>query len=200
MFNIFKPRNRRRTLFITDLQTKFTIALMGLIVGISLILVTTLALLFKGKLTFFWMTDEIIKQIMFDSILPVAIIGIILFSLSLWAVILISHKIYGPLYRFNMYLKKLTSGQEAGELKFRTGDAMDGLKEVYNEIRKNLESTLHYNYEEMVDIFSKLQNILDKLHDKKIEHKELYNSLQNVCSRIAHALDITSDAIEPENK
>jgi hypothetical protein len=61
-----------------------------------------------------------------------------------------------------------------------------------------MERTLHYNYDEMVAIFSILQDILDKLYNKKIQSKQLNDALQDVCNRLAKALDVTSDTIKKE--
>ena len=112
--------------------------------------------------------------------------------------ILTTHKIYGPLYRLRVYIKKLSEGEPADELRFRKGDAIHGLKEIYMDLRKSLEKTLHYDYEEMVRVFSELQLILDKVYTKQIKEKELSDSLQEICDRLAKALDKTSEAIEKE--
>ena len=197
---MFKPSNRRRTLIIGGLQIKMIIAVLGLVIGISLILLAVSFYLFNLNLHTLPVGESLLGPIMTNSLVPVIFITIILFAASTWAVILMSHKIYGPLHRFGIYIRKLSSGEATDELKFRTGDAVDGLKEVYNEIRQVLEKTLNYDYNEMSSIFHELQNLLDKIYHKKIDDKDLYNRLQDLCNRIAHALDITSDVIEPEDK
>jgi hypothetical protein len=52
----------------------------------------------------------------------------------------------------------------------------------------------------MVKIFSELQDILDKVYNKKIQDRQLYNSLQDACDKLAKALDITSETIETDKE
>ncbi len=176
------------------------IALLGIIAGISAILVSSLFLFFKGNMSTLSIAAEQTQQILSDSIWPVVIMAIILFVVSVWAIIMITHKIYGPLYRLSSYIKKLSDGEVTEEIKFRRGDAIDGLKEIYNDLRKSLEKTLRYDYTEMVTVFSELQQILDKMYHKKIRDSELFDLLQDICDRLAKALDVTSEVIESEGK
>lgn len=172
------------------------LAVTGLIIGVAVILATALFFIFKSKISFLSISEEAANQILLDSILPIVIIAVVLFAVSYWAVIHISHKIYGPLYRFGVYLKKLRNGEMTEELKFRKHDAVDGLKEIYNDLRQAFEKTLKYDYKEMIGIFTELQNMLDKVHQKKLNDEELSESLQNISNRIAKALDVTSEVIE----
>lgn len=191
-------KNRRKKLIVYNLQIQLIIAILGLIVGVSVILVTSLFLIFKSNMSDLPITEESINEILYNSSVPVIIVGIIVFVVSLWAIILITHKIYGPLYRLSAYIRKLSNGEVTDELKFRRGDAIDGLKEIYNDLRQSLDRTLHYDYKEMVKIFAELEDALDKMYNKKIKDKQLYDSLQDACDRLAKALDITSEAIEEE--
>lgn len=172
------------------------LAVTGLIISVAVILATALFFIFKSKISFLSISEEAANQILLDSILPIVIIAVVLFAVSYWAVIHISHKIYGPLYRFGVYLKKLRNGETTEELKFRKHDAVDGLKEIYNDLRQAFEKTLKYDYKEMIGIFTELQNMLDKVHQKKLNDEELSESLQNISNRIAKALDVTSEVIE----
>ncbi len=187
---------RRRILIIHGLQVQLIIAIMGLIIGVSLILLASICFILYDQLISSGISQQLIGKIFSSTTVPIIVIGIIIFSASLWAVILISHKIYGPLYRLSRYIKRISNGEKTKDFELRKGDAINGLKEIYNELRYNLEKTLHYNYNEMVNIFSELENILDKLYNKEIPERELYSSLQNICNRTAKALDITSEAID----
>lgn len=193
-------KNRRRKIILHNLQIRLIIALMGLIISISAILVISLFLIFKNNVSTLSVSAELIKQVLSDSIWPVIAIALILFIISMWAIVLITHKIYGPLYRLCIYIKKMSNGETTDDLQFRKGDAVDGLKEIYNDLRQSFEKTLHYNYEEMVKIFSELQDILDKVYNKKIQDRQLYNSLQGACDKLAKALDITSETIETDKE
>jgi len=193
-------KNRRRKIILHNLQIRLIIALMGLVVSISAILVISLFLIFKNNVSTLSVSEELIKQVLSDSIWPVIAIALILFIISMWAIVLITHKIYGPLHRLCAYIKKMSNGETTDDLQFRKGDAVDGLKEIYNDLRQSFEKTLHYDYEEMVKIFSELQDILDKVYNKKIQDRQLYNFLQDACDKLAKALDITSETIETDKE
>lgn len=193
-------RNRRRKIIIHGLQAQLIVAILGLVFGISLILLVSLYLILKNNLANLPVAEELIQEAMRASIWPVVIIGIVLLIGSGWSIILITLKIYGPLYRLRKYIKKISDGEITAELEFRRGDAINGLQEIYNDLRKSMKKTLHYDYGAMVKIFSELQDILDKMYEKKTYNHELYNSLQEVCSKLAKALDITSEAIESEEE
>ncbi|NOR16140.1 hypothetical protein GQ543_00295 [candidate division WOR-3 bacterium] len=193
-------KNRRRKIILHNLQIQLIIALMGLVISISSILVISLFLIFKNNVSTLSVSEELIKQVLSDSIWPVIAIALILFIISMWAIVLITHKIYGPLHRLCAYIKKMSNGETTDDLQFRKGDAVDGLKEIYNDLRQSFEKTLHYDYEEMVKIFSELQDILDKVYNKKIQDRQLYNFLQDACDKLAKALDITSETIETDKE
>ncbi len=193
-------RNRRRKIIIHSLQAQLIVAILGLVFGISLILLVSLYLILKNNLANLPIAEELIQEAMRASIWPVVIIGIVLLIGSGWSIILITLKIYGPLYRLRKYIKQISDGEISPELEFRRGDAINGLQEIYNDLRQSMKKTLHYDYGAMVKIFSELQDILDKMYEKKTYNHELYNSLQEVCSKLAKALDITSEAIESEEE
>ena len=193
-------RNRRIKIIIHSLQAQLIVAILGLVFGISLILLVSLYLILKNNLANLPIAEELIQEAMRASIWPVVIIGIVLLIGSGWSIILITLKIYGPLYRLRKYIKQISEGEISPELEFRRGDAINGLQEIYNDLRQSMEKTLHYDYGAMVKIFSDLQHILDKMYEKKIYNHQLYDSLQEVCSKLAKALDITSEAIESEEE
>jgi len=185
-------KNRRKTLIVSNLQFRLIIICMVLIIGISAILIVSLFMLLKNNIA----NLSIPGNLLYSPLYIVIIIAIVLYLVSLWILIHVSHRIYGPLYRLGQYIKDLVQGKKTEELKFRKGDAIDGLKEIYNNLCKVLEKTLHYDYNELVKIFSELEDILDKMYNKKIEERELYTELQSICGRIAKALDITAETIK----
>lgn len=192
-----EKEKRRKQFVLHGLQKKLIITIMGIVISISVSLVLLSFLLYKyNSMGFIAPEDQ--TRVLVSSLWPVIITAIVLYALCLWIFIIITHRIYGPLYRLTRYIKKLVNGDITDEITFRKDDAITGLKEIYNDLRQSLEKTLHYNYTEMVHIFSELENILDKIYYKKIKDRELYDSLQECCSKLAHALDITSEAIEKD--
>jgi len=193
-----KRSYKRRKFILHTMQIKLILALFGIVAAVAIVLVAECFIILKNNASILRISPELVNELLNQSVWPVVIIGIILLLACLWALILATHKIYGPLYRLRMYIKKLCDGEPTDELRFRRGDAIHGLKEIYSDLRKSIEKTLHYDYQEMVKIFSELQQILDKVHTKEIKETELADSLQNICDRLAHALDKTSEAIHKE--
>jgi len=194
-----KIRNRRRTLFVSKIQYHLVIAGMGLVISASVVLVMAFFILLKNGFQLLpWepIIGDTLNSVLSQSLLNLVIVALVVYLMSLWALVLISHKVYGPIYRFGKYVKKLTEGEKTDELRFRMGDAIDGLKDIYDDLRQALEKTLHYDYKEMASIFAELQDLLDKIHEKKIKNEELAAKLQTLCNRIADALDITSEVVE----
>jgi len=191
---------KRRKFIIHNLQVTLIVTLVGLIIGVSAVLLISLFLSLKNNISALPISPELANQFLSDSMRSVVIVAVILYFASLWALIMITHKIYGPLYRFTRYIKKLSEGETTDDLVFRRGDAIVGLKEIYNELRRSLEKALFYDYKEMVKVFSQLEDILDRIYAKQIEHQDLYDSLEGLCNRIAKALDVTSGVIQVDKK
>jgi signal transduction histidine kinase len=192
--------NRRKIFIIHKLQVRIILRVTGIIVGVAVILLVAFIFILKNNISSLPISGELVNQALAKSIWPAIIIAIILFTVSAWLVILTTHKIYGPLYRLSRYIRKICNGEKTDDINFRRGDAIDGLTDIYNELRRTLEKTLHYDYKEMVRIFSGLEDVLDKLYNKKIRDRELYDELQRICNRIAKTLDITSDTIEKDKQ
>lgn len=193
-----QKKYRRKKVILHGIQVKLIIALLGIIAAVAIVLVAESFIIVRNNALEKNIPPQLINSLLKQSLWPVIVTGVILLIVSLWALTLATHKIYGPLYRLRVYIKKLCEGEPTDELHFRKGDAMHGLKEIYNDLRKSLEKTLHYDYEEMVKVFSELQHILDKVYTKEVKEKELSDSLQQICDRLAKALDKTSEAIAKE--
>ncbi len=183
------PKNRRKRLIVNRMQYRLIWYISLLVIATSLILITTVFLLF-GREIFYP------PKCLFVQFSILFILALVLYIINIRCAMQITNKIYGPLFRLTNYMRKLVNGEETEKLNFRKGDAIDGITEIYNELIKSLEKTLHYDYKELGKTFSELQDILDKIHNHSIGEEELYNSLQNICNRLAKALDITSEVIE----
>lgn len=182
-------KDRRKNLIVNRLQYRIIFYAFGLILGVSLILILSLIFIIGPELVFAQGRDYTLPIIIF------LIIAIVLYYISYVTLLKLSNRIYGPLYRLANHLKKLSEGIETGEIKFRKGDVINGIQEIYNELCHKLTKTLHYDYNELVNTFTQLEDILDRLHNKSISEDELYNSLEKICAKLAHALDLTSDVI-----
>ncbi|MEO0123465.1 MAG: hypothetical protein ABIL69_05605 [candidate division WOR-3 bacterium] len=184
---------RRKNLIVNRLQYRMVFHAFGLVLGVSLILILSLIFIFGPENVFAPGRNYTLPIIIF------IIIAIVLYYLSYVTLLRLSNRIYGPLHRLASYLKKLSEGIETGEIKFRKGDVVNGIQEIYNELCHSLTKTLHYDYNELVNTFSQLEDILDRIHSKSISENELYNSLEKICERLADALDLTTDVIHQKD-
>ncbi|MEO0184537.1 MAG: hypothetical protein ABIL22_06715 [candidate division WOR-3 bacterium] len=182
-------KNRRKSLIVNRLQYRMLLHSLGLVIGVSIILVALFVVIFGTKQVF------APGKCHFGHIAVFIIIALVLYYLSYTTILRLSNRIYGPLHRLANYLKQLSDGIETGDIKFRRDDIVNGIQEIYNELCHSLTKTLHYDYNELVNTFSQLEDILDRIHNKSISEQDLYLSLEKICSRLAHALDLTTEAI-----
>ncbi len=54
--------------------------------------------------------------------------------------ILLTHRIAGPIYRFEAYLKTLSRSEHTGPCKTRDGDELDSLRDVINEVAAHVDA------------------------------------------------------------
>jgi hypothetical protein len=194
-------KNRRRVRIIDGYQYRLIITLILLIIAVSAVLVGALFLMLRHTITVLPQpmpeNFDLHHQLLDRPFLIVIIIALILFIIAFWILIVITHKVYGPIYRLGKYIKAMSRGEKTGELHFRKGDAVDHMADLYNELYGSLHKTLHYNYNELVTIFSDLEDLLDQVYNRKIDDSRLFNTLQNLCNRIAKALDLTLEKVKP---
>jgi methyl-accepting chemotaxis protein len=187
--------NRRRVRIINEYQYRMILTMIFLIILISGILLGVLFLLIRHNIAVLPQplpdATNLFQRLLYQPFLIVVIIAMIIFIVSFWVLIVITHRIYGPIYRLGKFIKALSKGEKTGELRFRKGDAVDHMADLYNELYESLKKTLHYNYNELITVFSDLEDILDQVYKHKIDDTHLFNNLQALCNRIAKALDLT---------
>ena len=120
----------RKKIVVSKLQLSFIIATFGLIVGVSLTLIASVYFNVRYYLYSLPIAESIVKQISHDMILVIVAVASIIFIVSIFAVLIMSNKIYGPLWRFNQTLNKLAKGEEVEGFQIRKGDAIEGISQI----------------------------------------------------------------------
>lgn len=193
--------NRRRVRIINEYQYRLIITMIVLVILISMFLLGVMFILLRNNIAALPQPimpgTNLYHKLLYQPFLIVIIVALILFIIAFWLLIVITHRVYGPIYRLGKFIRALSKGEKTGELRFRKGDAVDHMADLYNELYESLKKTLHYNYNELVKIFSDLEDILDQVYQHKIEDTVLLNNLQTICNRIAKALDLTMDDMKP---
>lgn len=188
-------QNRRRVRIINEFQYRLIITMIVLIIAISTILLGVLFLLIRNNIAALPQplleTANLYHRLLYQPFLIAIIIALIIFIITFWILIVITHRVYGPIYRLGKFIKALSKGEKTGELRFRKGDAVDHMADLYNELYESLKKTLHYNYNELIKVFSDLEDILDQVYNRQVDDTHLFNNLQTLCNRIAKALDLT---------
>jgi len=180
--------NRRRILFVSHVQYRLIISVMALLIIVSTIIAIAALVILKNNFAGTISPTQ--------SVIIFTVVTLLLYAVSLWMMIIWSNRIYGPICRLGNYIQRLCHGERTGDIKFRKGDALDGITDIYNELCKSLEKNLTYDSKELARIFTDLETVLDKIYKKELSEREVYDTLQRISNRIAKALDITSDTLQ----
>ncbi len=81
--------------------------------------------------------NELLPILRFN--LMVTMLVIVPFTLAIG--IFMTHKVVGPLYRFEQYLQQLVRGEKPGPCKLRDGDELQHLCELLNEATKPMRES-----------------------------------------------------------
>ncbi|MGA8180171.1 MAG: methyl-accepting chemotaxis protein [Desulfobacterales bacterium] len=158
---------KRKQYFVQkDFQFKFILKFcMVLIVGI--IISTGLVLLFsENTLTSSFEQSRLVIKNTASAILPSVflshLIAFVLISLlAIVVTLLVSHKLAGPLFRFEKELKEMGSGDLSKEVKIREKDQFKAVANSLNQMRVNLQK-------KVVDIKKEVEQIVASTSDQEI--------------------------------
>jgi len=73
------------------------------------------------------------------------LLQVLFLGITLLISIFVSHRIAGPLYKLNRYLKEAATGNLQGDLQFRKSDHFKELAESYNEMVNHVQEKLKTN-------------------------------------------------------
>ncbi|MBI1912396.1 MAG: methyl-accepting chemotaxis protein [Deltaproteobacteria bacterium] len=142
------PQFKRKNIFIKKrFQTDFSIRFLVLIVIESLLAIALFSYFSRGTIITGFSGSELIIESTRDYFLPtvieinIAVIGVTAiagFIVMLYA----SHKIAGPLYRFEKSLEEIGKGDLTHRFKLRDKDQMNTLAEKMNEFNSKMDSSI----------------------------------------------------------
>lgn len=115
--------------------------------------------------------------------------GVALCSIIFGAMgILISHKIAGPLYRVKEQIKKIIAGNYKAKIKFRKGDLLHDIANLFNEMIDNLDKikTSDLSY------IDEIEKNLEKLH-KSIEKTKESPDKKDISQQLNNTLSILEE-------
>jgi len=98
--------------------------------------------------------------------------------------IFLSHKIAGPIYRMESFLKSMSAGDLTGRIVLRKGDELNNLAEGINSLNDELRSSFILQKAEMEKILLELNNIRNILDEKPIKASNAMTSLNRLDSEL----------------
>ena len=168
-----KPKSRRKQYFIKkDYQFRFILKFCLIVLAGSLISTAFLLLFSRGTLTSSFEHSRLVIRDTAAAIMPAVIltnaITLIIVTLATIAVVLfISHKIAGPMFRFESDLKEIGQGNLTKEIRLRKKDQFTSLAASLNEMISSLREKVHstqVEIEKLLDLASE-----ERDRDKVVE-------------------------------
>lgn len=117
------------------------------------------------------------------------ILWLSIYQLAFCAIIFIvaifmSHKVAGPIYKIQSFLKKVAEGVNPGKLFFRTGDYFLELAEDYNEAMDQVKETQQADFAYISEVNSFIKNLSSVVpEDKKPVLNEIVQRLSEIQNR-----------------
>lgn len=186
-----KPVFRRKNYFIKKkFQIDFSIKFLILIVLEAVLAIGLFIYLSKGTLTTGYFGSDLriaktseffLPTLLLSNLVILGVTGIV----GIVVMIFISHKIAGPLYRFEQTLADISNGNLTHRFNLRQNDQLIQLAESINKFTEAMDKRagdMKYNAHEISRLISELQSKLSS--DNKLSNKELENQLQEVSKKL----------------
>ena len=177
---------RRRNYFINrGFQTEFILKFCGLVALSCVIFGVILYTLSSRTLTTTFENSRLVVKSTADYILPAILFGgtIVALVTALAAsivVILMTHRVAGPIYRFEKYAQKVGNGELLPDLKIRKKDQFQNMVNAFNNMTQGLSAGLL----KVVTVSEKLDGLIDKLSDGSNREMLLKDDIKKVVSEL----------------
>ena len=177
---------RRRNYFINrGFQTEFILKFCGLVALSSVIFGVILYMMSSRTLTTTFENSRLVVKSTADYILPAILFGGTIVSLvtalaASIVVILMTHRVAGPIYRFEKYAQKVGNGELLPDLKIRKKDQFQNLVNAFNNMTQGLSAGLL----KVVTVSEKLDGLIDELSDDSNREMLLKDDIKKVVSEL----------------
>lgn len=183
-----RPSFRRRQYFVKkDFQSEFIIKFCLLVLAGIIISTGLLLILSQGTLTSTFQNSRLVIQNTALAILPAALLtNLITLALiilaTIFVVLFISHKIAGPLYRFEKELKRISEGDLSQEIRLRKKDQITDIAKGLNLMTSSFREKLIH-----------IRADLEKLRDEAVKNnapQEIIKGLNDLFEKIESTFKI----------
>lgn len=108
------------------------------------------------------------------------IVGILTAIVTSIIVVLMTHRVVGPMYRFEKQAEKIGSGELSSDLKIRKKDQFQNFVTAFNKMTNDLNSGVL----KVVDVSEKLGDLIEKLSDSSGNELLLKEDIKKVVSEL----------------
>lgn len=120
--------------------------------------------------------DYLLPGLLFGGI----IVGILTAIVTSIIVVLMTHRVAGPMYRFEKQAEKIGSGELSSDLKIRKKDQFQDFVTAFNKMTNDLNSGVL----KVVDVSEKLGDLIEKLSDSSGNELLLKEDIKKVVSEL----------------
>jgi len=120
--------------------------------------------------------DYLLPGLLFGGI----IVGILTAIVTSIIVVLMTHRVVGPMYRFEKQAEKIGSGELSSDLKIRKKDQFQDFVTAFNKMTNDLNSGVL----KVVDVSEKLGDLIEKLSDSSGNELLLKEDIKKVVSEL----------------
>ena len=179
-------RHKRRTYFINKtFQAEFILKFCALVALGCIAFGVILYVFSKNTLTTSFENSRLVVKSTADYILPGLLfgglaVGFIMAIVSAIAVILMTHRLAGPVYRFEKYAEEVGAGRLSSDLKIRRKDQFQNLVYALNAMTQNLSMGLL----KVIGVSEKLDSLIDELSDNSSREMLLKEDIKKVVSEL----------------
>jgi len=179
-------KHKRRNYFINKgFQTEFILKFCGLVV-LGCVLFGIILYLFSSRTltTSFENSRLVVKStasylfpgLLFGGLIVGSVIGII----SSIVVLLMTHRLAGPMYSFQKYAEKVGSGELFPDLKIRRKDQFQNLVNAFNKMTRDLGTGLL----KVIGVSEKLDSLINELSDSSNKELLLKEDIKKIVSKL----------------
>ena len=179
-------KHKRRSYFINKrFQTEFILKFCGLVALGCIAFGVIVYILSKNTLTTSFENSRLVVKSTADYILPGLllgglVVGLIMAIASAIAVVFMTHRLAGPIYRFEKYAQDVGAGKLSADLKIRKKDQFQNLVSALNTMTQNLSMGLL----KVIGVSEKLDSLIDELSDSSNSEMLLKEDIKKVVSEL----------------
>lgn len=175
-----KPR-RRKYFISRAFQSEFILKFCGVVVLGSIAFGLILYLSSNRTLTTSFDNSRLVVKSTADYLLPGllfggVIVGLLTALVTSIVVIFMTHKVVGPMYRFEKQAEKIGSGELSADLKIRKKDQFQNFVTAFNKMTNDLNSGLS----QVIGVSEKLDNLIEQLSDNSGDEILLKDDIRKI--------------------